>query len=193
MDAGFKTTRERLGVTVKMVADQGGVSLRSAQFWETGKTPPPADVLAWMEALSDAVDDLVCEFLDLVDQIDDFGKDRYQALPAADAQPLVDQVHGLPTLEDAMPVIVFLRPRNEELYAELMPDCPLPYRAYCALLGILREHLRVGAWFCDTRVDWVDSDLGSVARAAAEDEAPSPVFVFSIEAGLPVLGQVYSL
>ena len=43
--AEMKTIRESLGLTAQWVADQAGVKLRTAQYWEAGRGAIPADVV----------------------------------------------------------------------------------------------------------------------------------------------------
>lgn len=42
--AEFKTIRESLGLTAQWIAENAGVKLRTAQYWEAGRMAVPVDV-----------------------------------------------------------------------------------------------------------------------------------------------------
>lgn len=52
--ADFRATREMLGMTQQDVADAVSVRVLTIKRWERGDQEPPADVLAWLEDLSEA-------------------------------------------------------------------------------------------------------------------------------------------
>lgn len=62
--AEFKTLREALGLTLNWVAEQAGVGIRTCQYWESGRSDPPADVVEMLQRLDAQIDRVVIETLD---------------------------------------------------------------------------------------------------------------------------------
>ena len=67
--AELKTLRESLGLPLQWVAQQAGVRLRSAQYWEAGKNPVPDDVAGLLMSLDEQLWQLVADYLAQVDEI----------------------------------------------------------------------------------------------------------------------------
>lgn len=53
--AELKTIRESLGLPLQWVADQAGVQLRSAQYWESGQRSVPEDVADMVRRIDRAI------------------------------------------------------------------------------------------------------------------------------------------
>ena len=51
--AELRTLRESLSLNVKLCATHARVSDRTWQYWERGRTKPPADVIAWITGLDE--------------------------------------------------------------------------------------------------------------------------------------------
>lgn len=51
--AWLRATREMLGITQQDVADAVSVRILTVKRWERGDQEPPADVVAWLEDLSE--------------------------------------------------------------------------------------------------------------------------------------------
>ncbi|WP_424195577.1 helix-turn-helix domain-containing protein [Ampullimonas aquatilis] len=73
--AEFKTLREALGLTLNWVAEQAGVGIRTCQYWESGRSEPPADVVEMLQRLDAQIDRVVVETVDAyVDVSDENGE-----------------------------------------------------------------------------------------------------------------------
>lgn len=57
--AWLRATREMLGLTQQDVADAADVRVLTVKRWERGDQEPPADVVAWLEDLSEMQRDTV--------------------------------------------------------------------------------------------------------------------------------------
>lgn len=70
--AELKTLRESLGLPLQWVADQAGVRLRTAQYWESGRSSIPDDVAQQLrdidERLWGIVDQLAKQVQEMVDE-----------------------------------------------------------------------------------------------------------------------------
>lgn len=53
--AELKTLREALGLTCQWLADEAGVSMRTVQYWEAGRTAVPSDVAQILVMLDERV------------------------------------------------------------------------------------------------------------------------------------------
>lgn len=63
--AEFKTLREYLGLTITWVAERAGVGVRTVQYWESGRSKVPADVINMLTALDSNAERAVSEALKL--------------------------------------------------------------------------------------------------------------------------------
>lgn len=72
--AELKTIRESLGLSINWIAEQFNVSIRSAQYWESGERSVPADVSEMLESLDRLIDEYVDDTVDLVQELIDSGE-----------------------------------------------------------------------------------------------------------------------
>lgn len=115
--AELKTIRESLGLPLQWVATQAKVQLRTAQYWESGKTPVPDDVAQMMIGLDEQFWQLVADYLTQVKEI----ADESSSLPEE---------------------IVLLRYRTDADLWRFHPDFrPIPASAHAALLSRMRRKL----------------------------------------------------
>lgn len=132
--AELKTLRESLGLTLKWVADQAGVKLRTAQYWEQGENQVPADVAemlknvnnqlwAMVEQTSETIKEAIKEHgspaqIDLVRYRTDADLWRFQP----EFSPLPATCHGMLLSRimreiDFLPVrIIYMQPENYEAW-----------------------------------------------------------------------------
>lgn len=111
--AELKTLRESLGLTVQWMADQAGVKLRTAQYWESGRNRVPEDVAAMLESIDHAFEAATTETMAMI-----------QGLNPPPAR------------------VVLVRYRTEADLWEFRPDMkPLPATSHAALLSRLRRAL----------------------------------------------------
>lgn len=114
--AEFKTIRESLGLTAQWIADNAGVKLRTAQYWEAGRMAVPADVASMLDRIDKTLDSTVAQ---AVAHIDD----------------LTEQ-HGAPA------EIALVRYRSDADLWRFRPDMkPLPATTHAAMLSRLRRVL----------------------------------------------------
>jgi len=68
--AELKTIRESLGLTTQWIADQAGVRLRTAQYWEQGdRMSVPGDVADMLLKIDQQLDTAVKQSIDVVQEI----------------------------------------------------------------------------------------------------------------------------
>ncbi|MDK2126243.1 Aca2/YdiL-like domain-containing protein [Parachitinimonas caeni] len=114
--AEFKTIRESLGLTAQWIADNAGVKLRTAQYWEAGRMAVPVDVV------------------NMLDRID-------RTLEFSIAQAL-DQVAELAKQQGTPAQITLVRYRTDAALWQFRPDMkPLPATTHAAMLSRLRRAL----------------------------------------------------
>ncbi len=114
--AEFKTIRESLGLTAQWIADQAGVKLRTAQYWEAGRMAVPEDVAKMLDNIDKMLDSTVSQALAFID------------ITAKD--------HGAPS------EIYLVRYRSDADLWRFRPDMkPLPTTTHAAMLSRLRRIL----------------------------------------------------
>jgi len=67
--AEFKTMRESLGLTAQWIADNAGVKLRTAQYWEAGRMAVPADVASMLESIDKMLNFSVAQAIEHIDDM----------------------------------------------------------------------------------------------------------------------------
>lgn len=147
--AEFKTIRESLGLPVQWVADQAGVRLRTAQYWEQGRNAVPEDVAQMLRGIDAQLWQLVAQ---AVDQI----------------KSAADEAGGLPGQID------LIRYRTDADLWRYMPDfSPLPATAHGMLLSRLMRELeplktaiRITYMQPDVYDSWLDGRPDSSAMRA---------------------------
>ncbi len=115
--AELKTLRESLGLTLNWVAEQAGVYVRTAQYWESGRQAPPADVVEMLQRLDAQIDRVVIETLDTY----------------AD----VAETHGEPEN-----IELYRYRKNEQLWSDKPDMMPLPVTYHAAMLHRASKALR---------------------------------------------------
>lgn len=115
--AEFKTLREALGLTLNWVAEQAGVYIRTAQYWESGRQSPPADVVDMLQRLDAQIDKVVIETLD-----------TYADVAETNGEP-----------ED---VELYRYRENIDLWTEKPEMRPLPVTYHAAMLHRVAKALR---------------------------------------------------
>ena len=115
--AELKTLRESLGLTTQWVADQAGVKLRTAQYWEMGgRMAVPGDVAEMLIAIDQQIDNAVTKSIDLVKE--------------------VSKKNGYPK------EVALVRYRNNDDLWQFKPDMkPLPASSHAVLLSRTRRAL----------------------------------------------------
>lgn len=108
--AELKTLREALGLTTQWLADQAGVGLRTAQYWENGgRMAVPDDVAALIYGIDDQLDAVV-----------------YEAIAHAEA---------ISSKKRTPEKVVLVRYRKDEDFWSFRPDMrPLPKTTHATLL-----------------------------------------------------------
>lgn len=115
--AELKTIRESLGLPLQWVADQARVKLRTAQYWESGRSAVPQDVAEMLNGLDDQFWQLVAQYLEQVKSV-------------ADQQGVLPEE------------VVLIRYKTDADLWQFHPDFrPLPASAHAALLSRLRRKL----------------------------------------------------
>lgn len=115
--AEFKTIRESLGLTAQWIADQAGVKLRTAQYWEAGRMAVPVGVAKMLKGIDETIQSSVANALAHVDQL--------------------SNQHGEPS------EITLLRYRTDADLWRFRPDMkPLPATTHAAMLARLSRGLR---------------------------------------------------
>lgn len=114
--AELKTIRESLSLTAQWLADHAGVKLRSVQYWESGRSPVPADVAEFLLRIDATLEGAAKLALDVVD-------DKIKAGQAPRQVALV-------------------RYRTDEDLWRFRPDMrPLPAATHAVLLSRVRRGL----------------------------------------------------
>lgn len=115
--AELKTIRESLGLTLQWLADQAQVKMRTAQYWESGRSAVPDDVAQMLIGLDEQFWQLIADYLEQVKEI----ADENGSLPEE---------------------IVLLRYRTDADLWKFHPDFqPIPASAHAALLSRMRRKL----------------------------------------------------
>jgi len=115
--AELKTIRESLGLPLQWVADQAHVQLRTAQYWEQGRTAVPQDVAKLIQDLDEQFWQLVADYLEQIKEI----AEEEGALPEE---------------------IVLIRYRTDADLWEFQPDFrPIPASSHAALISRTRRAL----------------------------------------------------
>ncbi|AMW34902.1 DUF1870 family protein [Haematospirillum jordaniae] len=110
--AELKTIRETLGLKAQWVADQAGVRLRTAQYWETGRMAVPADVASMLLDIDRALEDMVAQSL--------------------------AKIEGTAAQHAGAVEVILLRYRTDKDLWEFHPDlAPLPASTHAAMLARL--------------------------------------------------------
>jgi hypothetical protein len=114
--AEFKTIRESLGLTAQWIADQAYVQLRTAQYWEAGRTAVPADVANMLHGIDKKLEATVAQAVARIDEL--------------------TKHHGAPAK------ITLLRYRSNADLWRFRPDMqPLPATTHAAMLSRLSRVL----------------------------------------------------
>ncbi|MDR2925494.1 MAG: helix-turn-helix domain-containing protein [Azoarcus sp.] len=152
--AALKTVRESLGLTAQWVADQAGVRLRTAQYWEAGRMSVPSDVAAMLSALDEKID---------------------AAARHAAARHAAAHISSLCGQHGSSSKIALVRYRTDDDLWRFRPDMePLPATAHAALLSRVRrmlwsENIPSSIEFMDTEnyMAWLDGRPDTEAERAA--------------------------
>lgn len=111
--AELKSMREFLGLTLGWVAEQAGVAIRTAQYWESGRQRVPADVAQMLTDLDGRVEAII--------------------------NPLADAVESLAP-EDRPAQIVLLRYKSDADLWDFRPDMAgLPTSFHASMLNRLQR------------------------------------------------------